>query len=84
MDCFWCIEAVFSKVKGVSTVVSGYTREVMLQNPDYKAVYCAGGTGHIEVVRNKLRSQSNITRCFTQRGLDEHDPTTPNRQDPMT
>lgn len=47
--CFWCVEADFEKVKGVSEVVSGYTGGTT-KNPDYKAV-TRGGTGHYEAVR---------------------------------
>lgn len=47
--CFWCIEADFEKVKGVSDVVSGFAGG-QLSNPTYKQV-TSGGTGHREVVR---------------------------------
>ena len=46
--CFWCVESDFEKVKGVSSVVSGYTGGTTA-NPTYKAV-TAGGTGHYEAV----------------------------------
>ena len=46
--CFWCVEADFEKVKGVSEVVSGYTGG-NVENPTYKQV-SAGGTGHYEAV----------------------------------
>ena len=76
--CFWCIEAVFSKVTGVSTVVSGYMGG-HVTNPDYKAV-CAGETGHIEVVEvnydPKVISLDVLLNIF----WTVHDPTTPNRQ----
>ncbi len=47
--CFWCVEADFEKVKGVSEVVSGYTGG-KTANPTYKAV-SKGGTGHYEAVK---------------------------------
>ncbi|QYX57005.1 peptide-methionine (S)-S-oxide reductase MsrA [Roseovarius sp. SCSIO 43702] len=47
--CFWCVEADFEKVKGVTEVVSGYTGGTM-ENPTYKDV-TAGGTGHYEAAR---------------------------------
>ncbi|MBI6629404.1 peptide-methionine (S)-S-oxide reductase MsrA [Pontibaca salina] len=47
--CFWCVEADFEKVKGVSEVVSGYTGGTAA-NPTYKQV-TAGGTGHYEAVQ---------------------------------
>ncbi|MEL7097686.1 MAG: peptide-methionine (S)-S-oxide reductase MsrA [Pseudomonadota bacterium] len=47
--CFWCIEADFEKVKGVTGVVSGYTGG-SVENPTYKQVV-RGGTGHYEAVQ---------------------------------
>ena len=47
--CFWCIEADFEKLEGVTEVVSGYTGG-RLENPGYRQV-SAGGTGHVEAVR---------------------------------
>src|SRR6185295_2415284 len=47
--CFWCIEAVFEKLPGVKSVVSGYAGGHVL-NPTYKQV-CEGDTGHAEVAR---------------------------------
>ncbi|HEY4492574.1 MAG TPA: peptide-methionine (S)-S-oxide reductase, partial [Acidobacteriota bacterium] len=47
--CFWCTEAVFQRVKGVSKVVSGYSGG-HVENPNYKQV-CAGTTGHAEVIQ---------------------------------
>jgi len=46
--CFWCMEAPFEKLDGVSEVISGYTGGAML-NPTYQEV-SAGGTGHTEAV----------------------------------
>ena len=45
--CFWCVEAVFQDLKGVQSVVSGYTGGTT-KNPTYKQV-CTGTTGHAEV-----------------------------------
>ncbi|MBJ6371965.1 peptide-methionine (S)-S-oxide reductase MsrA [Sedimentitalea arenosa] len=47
--CFWCVEADFEKVRGVSEVVSGFTGGTVA-NPSYKQVV-AGGTGHVEAVQ---------------------------------
>jgi len=47
--CFWCTEAVFSELKGVEKVESGYSGGTIL-NPTYQQV-CTGATGHAEVVR---------------------------------
>ena len=76
--CFWCVEAVFQRLEGVSQVQSGYTGG-HTQNPTYKQV-CTGTTGHAEVARitfdeNKI-SFTEILEVFWQ----THDPTTVNRQ----
>lgn len=76
--CFWCLEAVFNRLKGVDKVVSGYMGGHM-PNPDYKSV-CTGNTGHAEVVQitfdPALISFDNLLEVF----FAIHDPTTPNRQ----
>ena len=46
--CFWCVEAIFTRVKGINKVVSGYAAG-QKQNPTYKDI-CSGTTGHAEVV----------------------------------
>jgi len=76
--CFWCVEAVFERVPGIRTVVSGYAGGHTV-NPTYQAV-CDGSTGHAEVVQiqfdPEVISYSEILDLFWQ----AHDPTTPNRQ----
>ncbi|MCW4031445.1 MAG: peptide-methionine (S)-S-oxide reductase MsrA [Candidatus Bathyarchaeota archaeon] len=76
--CFWCTEAVFSEIKGVKTVESGYSGG-KLTNPTYEQV-STGGTGHAEVVQitfdNNIASFRQILEVF----FKVHDPTTPNRQ----
>ena len=47
--CFWCVEAVFEMLTGVSKVESGYMGG-RTENPDYRSI-CTGQTGHAEVVR---------------------------------
>ena len=47
--CFWCLEAIYQNVKGVSLVVSGYAGG-SVDNPSYQAV-CSGTTGHAEVMQ---------------------------------
>jgi len=47
--CFWCLEAVFEQLRGVTKVVSGYSGG-HVPNPSYEAV-CTGTTGHAEVVQ---------------------------------
>jgi peptide-methionine (S)-S-oxide reductase len=76
--CFWCIEAVFAELKGVTKVVSGYTGGAT-KNPTYEEV-CYGKTGHAEVIDvyfdPKIISFEDVLRVF----FHVHDPTTPNRQ----
>lgn len=76
--CFWCTEAVFLAVKGVSKVESGYSGGTV-KNPTYKEV-CTGLTGHAEVTRitydPSIVSFSDLLEIF----WNTHDPTTLNRQ----
>lgn len=76
--CFWCIEAVFADLQGVTQVVSGYTGGHVV-NPTYRQV-CGGQTGHAEVVNvtfdpNRISFKEILQVFFTI-----HDPTTLNRQ----
>jgi len=76
--CFWCLEAVFQRVDGVQSVVSGYAGG-QKPNPTYREI-CNGDTGHAEVVKieydaDKL-SYGDILNWFWRC----HDPTTLNRQ----
>ena len=77
--CFWCTEAVFQEVKGVSLVVSGYTGGTAPGRPTYREI-CSGLTGHAEVVQitydPKVISFADILLIF----MTTHDPTTLNRQ----
>ncbi|MFT6865605.1 MAG: peptide-methionine (S)-S-oxide reductase [Cyclobacteriaceae bacterium] len=76
--CFWCTEAVFQRLKGVETAVSGYSGG-KTKDPFYKEV-CAGTTGHAEVVHvtfdPAIISLTEILEVFWK----THDPTTLNRQ----
>jgi peptide-methionine (S)-S-oxide reductase len=76
--CFWCLEAVFQRVKGVTEVISGYAGG-QTENPDYEEV-CGGQTGHAEVIKVSFDSSkiklSEILDIF----FHLHDPTTLNRQ----
>jgi peptide-methionine (S)-S-oxide reductase len=76
--CFWCTEAVFKDVIGVSEVESGYTGGT-ITNPTYKQV-CGGDTGHAEAIRvtfdPDVISYDQILDIF----LATHDPTQLNRQ----
>jgi peptide-methionine (S)-S-oxide reductase len=76
--CFWCVEAVFQNLKGVQSVVSGYSGGTV-RDPSYEEV-CTGTTGHAEACQitydPKQISYSEILQAFWQ----SHDPTTLNRQ----
>lgn len=76
--CFWCVEAIMQRIRGVETVVSGYAgghRDA----PTYKEV-CTGTTGHAEVVQVVFDAEvigyKDLLRLF----LTSHDPTTVDRQ----
>lgn len=78
--CFWCVEAIFKSLKGVHSVVSGYSGGDV-ENPSYEEV-CQGSTGHAEVCQirfdpNEITYDELLT-VFWQ----THDPTTLNRQGP--
>ena len=76
--CFWCLEAVFERVEGVTSVTSGYAGGHE-ENPTYHEV-CAGGTGHAEVVRITYDPAVIAYRELLEIFLATHDPTTPDRQ----
>lgn len=76
--CFWCLEALFVRVKGVESVISGYAGG-NIPHPTYKEV-CSGLTGHAEVIQvtydESIISYEELLTIF----LTSHDPTTVNRQ----
>jgi peptide-methionine (S)-S-oxide reductase len=76
--CFWCTEAVFQNLNGVSKVVSGYMGG-RTKNPTYKDI-CTGNTGHAEVIRvefdDSIISFEELLLVF----FKTHDATTLNRQ----
>ncbi len=76
--CFWCLEAVFAKVKGVTKVISGYSGG-QLANPTYEQV-STGTTGHAEVVQLTFNPNVVSFREILQIFFAMHDPTTVNRQ----
>lgn len=76
--CFWCLEAVFERVAGVDSVVSGYCGG-HTDAPDYQAV-CAGNTGHAEVVRIAFDPSVIGYEELLEIFFVIHDPTTLNRQ----
>ena len=76
--CFWCTEAVFERVQGVTGVESGYSNGQTL-NPSYEQV-CSGDTGHNEVVRVSFDPDAISLREILEIFFVIHDPTTLNRQ----
>ena len=76
--CFWCLEAVFDQLKGVTSVESGYMGGAN-PNPTYEQV-CGGGTGHAEVVQVTFDPQVLSYRDLLAVFFTIHDPTTLNRQ----
>jgi peptide-methionine (S)-S-oxide reductase len=76
--CFWCTEAVYKDVRGVSDVESGYSNGHAKQ-PSYEQV-CTGTTGHNEVVRLEYDPAEVSTRELLEIFFVVHDPTTLNRQ----
>ena len=76
--CFWCIEAVLWRVKGVEHVESGYANGEV-PHPTYEQV-CQGDTGHAEVVRVVYDATVLSLPALLEVFFAVHDPTTPNRQ----
>lgn len=76
--CFWCTEAIFQQLKGVETVVSGYTGG-QVKNPTYKEV-CTGTTGHAEAIQITYDPSVISYREILDVFFYTHDPTTLNRQ----
>jgi peptide-methionine (S)-S-oxide reductase len=76
--CFWCLEAVYKRIEGVKSVVSGYAGGSK-PDPTYEQV-CMGSTGHAEVVQveydPEVVSYERILEIFWK----AHDPTSLNRQ----
>ena len=76
--CFWCTEAVFRDVIGVTGVESGYIGGTM-PNPDYRSV-CGGKTGHAEAIRVTFDTAAISLAEILDIFMATHDPTQLNRQ----
>lgn len=76
--CFWCTEAVFQNLKGVSKVVSGYMGGHK-ENPSYDDI-CGGDTGHAEIIRIDYDPEQIAFEDLLLVFFKTHDPTTLNRQ----
>ncbi len=76
--CFWCVEAVFERVKGVVDVTSGYSGGFM-ENPTYEQV-TTGKTGHAEATQIKFNPEIVSFKDLVNIFFLTHDPTTLNKQ----
>ena len=76
--CFWCVEAIFQQVKGVSKVTPGYCGG-NTKNPTYNEV-CSGTTGHVEVAKIVYDKSLVTLNYLLEVFWKTHDPTTLNRQ----
>jgi peptide-methionine (S)-S-oxide reductase len=76
--CFWCTEAVYVRMKGITDVESGYANG-HIDRPSYEQV-CSGETGHAEVVRLRYDSRQIGLTDILEVFFAVHDPTTLNRQ----
>ena len=76
--CFWCVEAIFQRVKGVKEVENGYCNGTTI-NPFYESI-CTGQTGHAEVLRVDFDEDEVTFEALLEVFLETHDPTSRNRQ----
>lgn len=76
--CFWCVEAIFQDIKGVSRVESGYSGG-HVKNPAYREV-CNGTTGHAEVIQLTYDPDIVTYETLLEAFWLSHDPTQLNRQ----
>jgi len=76
--CFWCTEAVFDRVQGITDVESGYANG-QVPSPTYEQI-CGGDTGHVEVVNLTFDPAVIGVREILEIFFATHDPTTLNRQ----
>ena len=76
--CFWCLEAIFKELRGITQVISGYSGGD-IPNPSYQQV-CTGATGHAEVVQITFEPTIISFKETLEVFFSIHDPTTLNRQ----
>jgi len=76
--CFWCVEAVIQRLKGIESVKSGYSGG-FIKNPPYREV-CTGRTGHAEVIQVTFDPDIITYHDLIYIFMTSHDPTTLNRQ----
>lgn len=78
--CFWCVEPIFRKVKGVTSTMVGYTGGT-LKDPTYEDV-CTGQTEHAEAIQVEYDPSVIPYEELLNIFWENHDPTTLNRQGP--
>ena len=78
--CFWCLDAVFRRVRGVLRVESGYANGSPAWAPPSYEQVCSGQTGFVEVVQLDFDPQQVTLRELLEVFFAVHDPTTLNRQ----
>ncbi len=76
--CFWCVEAIFQRLKGVESVLPGYAGGT-IANPTYEAV-CSGTTGHAEAIQLTFNPTEISYETLLEVFFKLHNPTTINRQ----
>ena len=76
--CFWCMEAIFQRINGVETLVSGYCNG-NTTNPTYEEI-CTGTTGHAEVLKIVFNENSISYTELLKVFIEVHDPTSLNQQ----
>lgn len=76
--CFWCTEAIFKRLKGVSSVLPGYSGGGK-PNPSYEEV-CTGETGHAEAIQIEFNPKEIPYEVLLDIFFATHNPTTPNQQ----
>lgn len=76
--CFWCTEAIFARIKGVKSVLPGYSGG-KVENPSYDQV-CTGTTGHAEAAQIQFDPMVISFEKLLEVFWHTHDPTTLNRQ----
>ena len=76
--CFWCTEAIFQRLKGVYSVLPGYSGG-SIENPTYEQV-CEGSTGHAEAIQFTFDPAIISYETLLEVFFGTHNPTTENRQ----
>ena len=76
--CFWCVEAIFQRIKGVKGLTNGYCNG-STENPSYEEI-CSGQTGHAEAVKIEFDESETSFSDLLEVFFLTHDPTSLNRQ----